>query len=58
VAKKVTSKSKEYWRAFERVKRIKPIPGIDASKRMTREEANTRQRQPRDPFETTLPTAP
>jgi hypothetical protein len=33
----------EYWLAYERVKRMKPIPGIDASKRMTREEAHERR---------------
>ncbi len=27
-----------YWKAFERVKRIKPIPGFDASKRSPREQ--------------------
>ena len=33
----------EYWLAYERVRRMKPIPGIDASKRMTREEAHERR---------------
>jgi len=33
----------EYWAAFERLKRIKPIPGFDASKRMTREQAHERR---------------
>jgi len=33
----------EYWAAYERLKRIKPIPGFDASKRMTREEAHERR---------------
>jgi hypothetical protein len=33
----------EYWRAYERVKRAEPIPGLDASKRMTREEAHERR---------------
>jgi len=30
----------EYWAAYERLKRIKPVPGFDASKRMTREQAH------------------
>jgi len=33
----------EYWAAFERLKRIKPVPGFDASKRMTREQAHERR---------------
>jgi hypothetical protein len=33
----------EYWAAYERLKRIKPIPGFDASKRMTREQAHERR---------------
>ena len=33
----------EYWTAYEQLKRIKPIPGFDASKRMTREQANERR---------------
>ena len=28
----------EYWEAFETVKKIKPIKGLDASKRLKREE--------------------
>jgi hypothetical protein len=28
----------EYWKAYERLKKIKPIPGIDASKRGKRED--------------------
>ena len=27
-----------YWKAYERLKRIKPMPGLDASKRAKREE--------------------
>jgi hypothetical protein len=27
-----------YWRAFETIKRIKPLPGFDASKRVSREK--------------------
>ena len=34
----------EYWAAYERWKRIKPIPGI-AANRLTREEANERRRR-------------
>lgn len=34
----------EYWLAYERWKKIKPIPGIDAAHRMTREEAHERRR--------------
>ena len=33
-----------YWQAYERWKKIKPIPGLDASKRMTREEVHDRTR--------------
>jgi len=28
----------EYWRAYERIKKIKAIPGFDASKRLKRDE--------------------
>lgn len=35
--------SDEYWAAYEKFKRIKPIPGIDAAHRLTREEANARR---------------
>jgi len=28
----------EYWKAYERWKKIKPIPGVDASKRLKRDE--------------------
>ena len=34
----------EYWAAYEKFKRIKPIPGIDAAHRLTREEAHERRR--------------
>ena len=33
----------EYWAAYEKWKRIKPIPGL-AANRLTREEANDRRR--------------
>ena len=33
----------EYWEAYEKMKRIKPIPGL-AANRLTREEANERRR--------------
>ena len=33
----------EYWEAFERMKKIKPVHGIGVT-RLTREEANERQR--------------
>jgi hypothetical protein len=33
----------EYWAAYERLKRIKPLPGFDASKPMTREQAHERR---------------
>ena len=32
----------EYWAAYEKWKKIKPIPGL-AAHRLTREEANTRR---------------
>jgi hypothetical protein len=28
----------EYWKAYERLKKIKPIPGVDAAKRLKRDE--------------------
>jgi hypothetical protein len=31
-------RSDEYWKAYETWKKIKPIKGIDASKRLTRSE--------------------
>ena len=34
----------EYWRAYEKVKKIKPIPGVDASKRWSRAELYERRR--------------
>ena len=33
-----------YWAAYERWKKIGPIPGLDAANRLTREEANDRPR--------------
>lgn len=35
-------RSDEYWAALERFKKLKPIPGFDASKRMSREETHAR----------------
>ena len=35
--------SDEYWAAYEKWKKIKPIPGLDAAHRLTREEANARR---------------
>ena len=34
----------QYWRAYEKIKRIKPIPGFDASKRLGRTELYDRRR--------------
>lgn len=34
----------EYWEAYEKWKKIKPIKGFDASKRMSRDEAHERRR--------------
>ena len=34
----------DYWRAYEQWKKLKPIKGFDASRRLTREEANERRR--------------
>jgi hypothetical protein len=34
----------EYWKAYEKWKKIKPISGLDAAHRLTREEANARRR--------------
>jgi len=33
-----------YWKASAEWKKLKPIPGLDASKRMSREEAHERRR--------------
>jgi len=33
----------EYWAAYKRFKRLKPIQGVRASERMTREEAHARR---------------
>lgn len=34
----------EYWKAFERWKKIGSIPGIDAAHRLSRDEAHERRR--------------
>jgi hypothetical protein len=34
----------EYWQAYEKVKKIKPIKGFDASKRLKRDELYERHR--------------
>lgn len=34
----------DYWRAYEKWKKIKPIKGFDASKRLTRAELYERRR--------------
>jgi len=34
----------DYWQAYEKVKKIKPIKGFDASKRLTRDELYERRR--------------
>ena len=34
----------EYWKAYETSKKIKPIKGLDASKRLKRDELYTRGR--------------
>jgi hypothetical protein len=36
-------RSDDYWRAFERLKRMKPIPGFDASKRVSRDQLYDRR---------------
>jgi len=33
----------EYWEAYRKWKKIKPIKGFDASKRLSRNEANDRR---------------
>lgn len=33
----------EYWKAFEDWKTIQPVPGLDASQRLSREEAHERR---------------
>lgn len=37
-------RSDEYWKAYETMKKIKPIKGFDASKRLKRDELYTRGR--------------
>ena len=34
----------EYWQAYERVRRMKPVPGVDASKRLARDQVHERRR--------------
>ena len=41
--KKETRLSEEYWRAYERWKKMEPIPGIDAEPKLTREELHERR---------------
>ena len=36
-------RSDEYWRAYEKWKTIQPVPGADATKRMSREETHERR---------------
>jgi hypothetical protein len=36
----------EYWMAYERWKKIKPIPGLDAAKCMSRQELYDTARRP------------
>ena len=36
--------SDTYWKAYQEWKKIKPIPGVDASKRMSRAEVHERWR--------------
>jgi len=36
--------SDEYWKAYERWKKVKPLPGFDASKRSRREDLYDRHR--------------
>ena len=38
------SQTDAYRQAYERWKKLKPIPGLDASKRLTREEVHDRTR--------------
>ena len=33
----------EYWRAYERWKKLESVPGIDATKLVSREEAHARR---------------
>lgn len=37
-------RSDEYWKAYETWKKIKPIKGVDASKRLSRSELYERRR--------------
>jgi hypothetical protein len=36
-------RSDEYWRAYQRWKKVRPVKGIDASGRMSREQAHERR---------------
>jgi hypothetical protein len=44
VAEKRSRRGPEYWAAYERWKKLGPIPGLDASERLTREEVHDRSR--------------
>jgi hypothetical protein len=35
--------SADYWKAYEKWKKLKPIKGLDASKRLTREQVHERR---------------
>ena len=35
--------SDDYWRAYRKWKRISPVRGVDAARRMSREEAHARR---------------
>ena len=36
--------SDEYWRAYQRIKKIRSVPGVNAAHRLSREEAHERRR--------------
>jgi hypothetical protein len=36
-------RSDDYWRAYEQWKKLETIPGIEAKKRMSRDEAHARR---------------
>jgi hypothetical protein len=35
-----------YWRSVRELRKLKPIPGLDAAHRLSREEANARRTEP------------
>jgi hypothetical protein len=43
LAREMVKKPDSYWQAYERWKKLPPIPGLDAEPRLTREELHERR---------------